>query len=138
MIYLGQAGATAWPSGKQSTTTLRLRVDGQHLNGLIGNTTFRVALAAILFDRLKLRGAGPRKLTAASEKRLTDWMNDHLMVSSRARPDRRSLGELEHALLCKLDPPFNIVGMPESEIRTALKKKRIAMLRRLARLSVRP
>lgn len=140
LIYLGQAGATSRRSGKRSNTTLRLRIDRQHLNGAIGNTTFRVALAATLYSNLNLRGAAPRKLTDASEKRLTEWMNDHLMVSSRACPDRKKLGELEHALLMlkSLSPPLNIVGMPKSDVRTALMKKRIAMLQRLGRLAERP
>lgn len=45
-IYAGQTGATKWPSGKAGKATLRSRIGGNHLNGRIRGSTFRLTLAA--------------------------------------------------------------------------------------------
>jgi hypothetical protein len=47
LIYAGQAGATRWPSGKQSGSTLWGRITGMHLAGAAEFSTFRRTLAAI-------------------------------------------------------------------------------------------
>lgn len=48
LIYAGLAGATRWPSGKQSNNTLWLRITTMHLAGNHEFSTFRRTLGAIL------------------------------------------------------------------------------------------
>jgi len=48
-IYLGQAGATKWPSGRANTDTLGDRIARTHLTGKVRSSTVRLTLAAILF-----------------------------------------------------------------------------------------
>jgi len=56
LIYAGQAGATRWPSGKRSASTLWNRVVSMHLPGAAEFSTFRRTLAAILRSVLGLHG----------------------------------------------------------------------------------
>ena len=62
LIYAGQAGATAWPSGKRTNVTLLRRIRDDHLGGNIRFSTFRRTLAATLRDALDLRVIGPSRL----------------------------------------------------------------------------
>jgi hypothetical protein len=48
LIYAGEAGATRWPSGRQSASTLWSRITGMHLGSAAEFSTFRRTLAAIL------------------------------------------------------------------------------------------
>ncbi len=58
LIYAGLAGATDWPSGKPSNTTLWSRVRGMHARGNIRNSPFRQTLAAVLVMQLELEVVG--------------------------------------------------------------------------------
>lgn len=117
-IYAGQTGATKWPSGKAGSMTLAKRIGRNHLAGRIDGSTFRLTLASILGDQLKLVAVDARHLDRPSEQRLTDWMRTHLEVAVHpfATPD--SLGDLERHVLSKLDPPLNLDGQPPSTVRT--------------------
>lgn len=118
VIYAGEAGATRWPSGKQSTSTLWLRLIGMHLGSRAEFSTFRRTLAAILRT--------PIRLVGEDDARLDAWMGQHLRVAVWPAPDPDTLKEVEAAVLADLDPPLNIVGMPVNPLRTRLKELRIA------------
>ncbi len=122
-IYAGQTGATKWPSGKTGRATLRSRIGGNHLNGRIRGSTFRLTLASALSGPLGLISES-RKLSNASERRLSNWMRDHLQVAVHPFPDRDALGDLEDHVLAKLDPPLNLDGMRATPLREALSRKR--------------
>jgi hypothetical protein len=53
-VYLGQAGATRWPSGRVNKDTLGDRIARTHLTGKIRSSTIRLTLAGILFAQLEL------------------------------------------------------------------------------------
>jgi hypothetical protein len=97
----------------------------RHLAGQIAGSTFRLTLALILGDQLKLVVIDARHLDRGSEQRLTDWMRTHLEVAVHpvAKPD--SLGDLEGRVLSELGPSLNLDGQPPSTVRT-----RVASLRR--------
>ncbi|UTH47600.1 hypothetical protein KBW81_12885 [Loktanella salsilacus] len=114
LVYAGQAGATRWPSGKIVTQTLKGRVEGNHIRGVRRSSTFRRTLDAII--------------AFESERHLTQWMQKHLSVAMFSHDDRSSLMSLEESVLAKLDPPFNLKGVPSTPIRTEL-----ALRRKLAR-----
>jgi len=101
LIYAGLAGATHWPSGKPSKTTLWSRVRGMHLRGNIRSSTFRQTLAAVLVAPLQLDVVGPNRVSRASEEDLSTWMAAHLRVTAGPYPDRETLGAMEQAILAR-------------------------------------
>lgn len=117
LIYAGQAGATRWPSGRRSGSTLRERIVGMHLQGNIEFSTFRRTLWAIL--------RAPLAFDESSEAGLSEWMAEHLQLVAVPVPDADGLVELEAGVLQRLDPPLNLAGRRETEVR-----RRISALRR--------
>ena len=53
-LYVGQAGATRWPSGRKSTVTLKRRIRSNHLCGNLSSSTFRRTISALLRQPLIL------------------------------------------------------------------------------------
>jgi hypothetical protein len=125
-IYAGQTGATKWPSGTTGGATLASRIGRNHLRGRMRGSTFRLTLAAALADTIGLVKES-RSLDSASERRLSAWMSEHLLVAVHPFPERDALGDLEDHVLAKLDPPLNLEGMPPTPIREALSRKRRAL-----------
>jgi len=120
LIYAGQAGATSTRSAKESTATLLSRIQGNHLRGNVGSSTFRQTLTAILRESLALQLAAPKKLTPASNKAVSDWMRAHMSVVTVACGDRSKLRTLEKQVLDLLEPPLNLEGMKVTEVRRQL------------------
>jgi hypothetical protein len=115
LIYLGQAGATRWPSGRRSANTLRGRLIGRHRDGSVNFSTFRRTLAA----SLSLATAG-----RVDEGALTDWMRLHLAVAWHGSEDADGLATVEDDVLAQLDPVLNLRGMQGTEVRLELKRRR--------------
>lgn len=125
-IYVGQAGATKWPSGRANEDTLRDRVGRTHLAGKVRSSALRLALAALLLDRLGLVVQAAVLLQASSEEALSDWMRAHLSVAVHVHDDRDTLAGLEQAVVQRLDPPLNLDGhLPATSVR-----QRVADLRK--------
>ena len=118
LVYAGQAGAGF------STATLTSRIRGHHLGGGITSSTFRMTLAALLARRLHLVDVGGRRLDGDGELRLTAWMRDHLSITAVATGSRAELSRLEDEVLARLDPPFNLAGMPSTSLRLTLSARR--------------
>jgi len=119
-IYAGQTGATKWPSAKTGAMTLGKRIAGNHLNGRIRGSTFRLTLAAILASPERLTSAGPGQLDPDAEQRLSQWMRTHLDVAIHPFRERDALGDLEMHVLDHLDPPLNLEKRPVTAIRLRL------------------
>ena len=130
LLYVGQAGATSWPSGKKSKTTIGSRVR-LHIRARVQESTFRATLAAVLREPLSLTLIAPRLLDAQSESRLTAWIADNLCVAICAYPDRDSLESIERAVLLELDPPLNLENVPVTPIRSHLTSLRSLIYRGL-------
>lgn len=126
-IYAGQAGATKWPSGARGSATLASRVGGNHLRGKVRNSTFRLTLAAALVEPLDLELIGSKKLSSASERRLSEWIGERLEVAVHPFGNRNSLADLEKRVLAELDPPLNLSGRVSTPLRNALSRKREAI-----------
>lgn len=124
LVYAGLAGATRWPSGKPSQNTLWLRITTMHLGGNHEFSTFRRTLGAIL--------ASADDSTRVDEKRLTQWINDHMRVVTAPYDDRDTLGRIEKGVLETLDPPLNLQGMGRTSLRRRLRNLRVAMTRGVA------
>jgi hypothetical protein len=127
LTYVGQAGATQWPSGTRRDTTLRTRIAEMHLGKKISFSTLRFTLAACLRQELGLQVAGAKMLTVASEDRLTAWMMIHLEVAAFGYDHVDALDELEQKVLDTIDPPMNLKHRPTSEVRERLRALRSAL-----------
>ena len=114
LIYAGQAGAGT------SHATLESRIRGNHLDGDIYGSTFRLTLAAALRGRLALEPMGGGHMSQDGEARLTRWMREHLKVSVVPYPDRAELDTFETAVLGRLDPPLNLAKRPPTPVRREL------------------
>jgi hypothetical protein len=128
-IYAGQTGATKWPSGTTGHATLASRIGVNHLRGRVRASTFRLTLASCLIAPLELERTGRRRLADESEHRLSAWIADHLEVAVHPFDDRDSLSHLEHGVLAELDPPLNLEGMPQTQVRSALSQLRAHLAR---------
>ena len=129
-IYIGQAGATKWPSGRTNADTLGDRIARTHLTGKVRSSTVRLTLAAILFAQLELVVQASALLQASAEQELSDWMRAHLLVAVHPHDDRDTLSGLEQAVVQRLAPPLNIEGhLPATSLRQSV----AALRRRISR-----
>ena len=113
LIYAGLAGATRWPSGTRSNSSLWLRIAKMHLAGSHEFSTFRRTLGAVI--------ASANGSTNVNEQELSEWMQEHLKVVAVPFDDRDELGRLEKRVLTALDPPLNLQGMSSNPLRKRLK-----------------
>ena len=117
-IYVGQAGATKWPSGRASDETLGSRIGRVHLAGKVRSSVLRLTLASILLGQLDLTVQAAMLLQASSEQALGEWMRAHLLVALHPHDDRDSLAGLEQAVVQRLDPPLNLEAyLPATSVR---------------------
>jgi hypothetical protein len=58
------------------------------------------------------------------EFRYAAWMRQHLRVSIVPYDDRDNLASLEHAVLARLAPPLNLMGMSPTAMRAKLRELR--------------
>jgi len=130
LIYAGQAGATSTRSHTERRATLASRIGSNHLRGNISSSTFRKTLSACLFEALELHLRRSGSLDRESNNVVSLWMREHLRLSVVPYPDRASLASSEHAVLERLDPPLNLMGMPPTPTRLRLSELR-ARLQRL-------
>src|SRR3954470_18321824 len=108
---------------------------GTHFTtGKTGSSTVRRSLAALLADNLGLvavprnlvkpDGSANFGLNAPSEKRLSAWMEERLLLSTWTRPEGIILDEIETAVVHRLRPPLNLdkVGEPRRRLREARRR----------------
>lgn len=124
LVYAGQAGATRWPSGTRSKATLGSRIRGNHIGGNASSSTFRLTLAALLLEPLDLVVAKSGHLQREDNRRVSDWIKEHLRVTIVAYDDLYLLEQVEKAVLALLDPPLNLDGRPKTASRTLLSNLR--------------
>jgi GIY-YIG catalytic domain-containing protein len=130
LLYVGIS-----PVRESSRQTVRSRVIGNHLNGNVGSSTFRFALAALLVDTLKLRPflRGSKVALGASENaRLSAWQREHLLLtwSTRQRP-----WEIEGEVIAHLGPPLNSAGNAAHDFYERVREARAELRLRAAERS---
>jgi len=84
LLYVGIA-----PSRSTSKATLRSRVLGQHLGGNVGSSTFRLSLAALLWEGegwVPERAGSRAQLSRADNGSLSAWQERHLALSWAEHP----------------------------------------------------
>lgn len=130
LLYVGQAGATQWPSGKRSQATLASRIGQQHIHGNARSSTFRLTISVLLLNRLGLVPANGGKLDPRSNALVSGWIAKHLRVVIAPFDDRDRLGAVEAEVVAQLDPPLNLGHCLPSEARTRLTALRRSLPRR--------
>ena len=104
-IYVGIA-----PSRPGSKQTLRGRVCGNHLRGNISGSTFRLSLAALLWqqENWTLTRRGNRALlTPSANEALSSWQRRHLRVTWAVR---RNPWEIEAQVIKTMSPWLNLAA----------------------------
>ena len=119
-LYAGQAGAASSITSKPSGATLRSRIRGNHIRGNTRASTFRRTFAALLWDDLLLSCKRPRTLDSESNRRLTEWIVEHMRVATCPIADRVGLGVIEIEVLHLLNPPLNLKHVPRTPARARL------------------
>ena len=115
LVYVGQTGATRWPSGLPSDATLLSRIKSQHLRGRRSGSTLRRTFGAVLdvaFQR------------SVERDELSQWMADHLRVVPLLVEDADSLGDLERTVVQALEPALNLDHVGLTPVRATLKRLR--------------
>jgi hypothetical protein len=103
LVYVGIG-----PNSATSNETLRDRLVGKHVEGNTGSSTLRLSLASHLMHEL---GLSPRArvtkvvLDRGDNKRLTEWMEEHLRVLWVAHP---TPWDVEVGVIRGMRPPLNI------------------------------
>lgn len=124
LLYVGQAGATKWPSGKRSNANLGSRIGQQHIRGNARSSTVRLTISVILLAELDLQQAPGGRLTPDSNRVVSNWIAAHLRVAIVPFEDRDRLAVVEAAVVARLDPPLNLGHCTSSAIRARLTELR--------------
>lgn len=78
----------------------------------------------MLLVPLQLRLSGKDRLEEASNRSVSMWMRRHLAVVTVQVEQRSALAEIEGAVLARLDPPLNLMGMAPTPFRIHLRELR--------------
>ncbi|AWB92653.1 hypothetical protein C3E78_10820 [Aeromicrobium chenweiae] len=116
LIFVGQVGGSGRLPAAEPVTTLREHIDRVQLHGLARASTFRMNLATVLRGHLRM--------ATLDDEVMTDWMLEHLSVSSWVGEDRAELRDLERQVIRELEPPLNVDRVPFTEYRTRLGQMR--------------
>jgi hypothetical protein len=119
LIFVGQVGGSSWQALADPVLNLRDHVERIQLHGRVRASTFRMTLATVLRDHLRM--------TSLEDPVLTSWMLEHLSVSAWPSESFGALRELEQVVVGELDPPLNVDHLPASEYRTRLSQMRSAL-----------
>jgi hypothetical protein len=114
---------------------------GTHFTaGKTGSSTVRRGLAALLADELALvpvprnlakpDGSANFALNAASEARLSSWMEERLSLATWVKSADGTLDEIETLIVRRLRPPLNLDKVGESRERLRHARKRMADISR--------
>ncbi len=123
-LYVDQAGSSSRRTHVASGATLGSAVARTHLRGSTVASSFRRSVAALLWHELDLCCDAPKRLTPASNARLTAWMLEHLRVATVAVDDRSSLWLIGQYVGHCLDPPLNLDGYENDPVRRHIRELR--------------
>jgi len=103
LLYIGIA-----PSRVTSRATLRSRLLRQHIGGNVGSSTFRLGLAALLWETNgwvpRLSASGRPALSDRDNQQLSEWQQVHLQVSWATVGEPWSI---EALAVASMAPPMN-------------------------------
>lgn len=119
VLFVGQAGGAGPSTGIEPVRSLRDQVDAVQLRGRARASTFRMAMATILQEHLRL--------TSLDDPRLFDWMVEHLSIAVWPSDDVDELRELAQLVIAEIGPPLNIEDLSAAEYRSRLNEMRGAL-----------
>lgn len=119
LLFVGQAGGAGPHLGVEPVLGLRDQVEVIQLRGRARASTFRMTLATVLQEHLRM--------TSWDDPRLTEWMLEHLTVSVWPTSDVEGLRKLEQLVIAEVNPPLNVDHVPAVEYRTRLSQMRGAL-----------
>ncbi|MGV9889776.1 GIY-YIG nuclease family protein [Streptomyces sp. NPDC003395] len=108
LLFLGKA------------TRLRSRITSNHLRRS-GSSTLRRTLVGLLMPTEGYRTVWTDRVVLVPEKRLTEWMHEHLALTWVEHPEPLSV---EGELLSRLWPPLNADGAGQNAALTAVREAR--------------
>lgn len=116
LVFVGEVGGSSWHSLVDPVLNLRDHIDRVQLHGRTRASTFRMTLATVLGDHLGM--------TSLEDPRLTQWMIEHLSITSWVVEDGDNLRELARVVVHELDPPLNVDHLAATEYRARLQQMR--------------
>lgn len=119
LVFVGQVGGSTAYSLVDPVLNLHDHIDRVQLHGRTRASTFRMTLATVLGAHLGM--------TSLEDRRLTEWMVEHLSVTTWEAPDGSGLRELAQVVISELDPPLNVDRLPATEYRARLQQMRGAL-----------
>lgn len=128
-LYAGQAGATRVPDDHRAVETLASRISSRHLTGTPSSSGFRRNVTALLLEPLHLRVDGDGRVCDDDNAMVSQWIGEHLEITTFPVSDRDQLAALETAAVTSLDPPLNVDHMRPSAVRSRLTILRAALAR---------
>jgi hypothetical protein len=123
-LYVDQAGSSCRRTHVASGATLGSAIARTHLRGSTASSSFRRSVAALLWDDLDLCCDAPKRLTPASNARLTAWMLEHVRVATVVVDDWSSLWLIAEYIGHCLDPPLNLDGYEHDPVRRRIRELR--------------
>lgn len=105
LFYVGIA-----PGRAESSATLASRVGGQHIGGNTGSSTFRLSLAALLFEDegwQPLRRKKKVVLSAVDNRALREWQQENAGLCW-CLVDEPWAGSMERDVIAEMKPPLNL------------------------------
>ncbi len=116
LVFVGEVGGSTWHALVDPVLNLRDHLDRVQLNGRTRASTFRMTLATVLGEHLGM--------TSIEDPRLTDWMLEHLSITTWGVDDGNGLRELARVVIDELDPPLNVDHLASTEYRARLQQMR--------------
>lgn len=120
LIYVGEAGHIG------SSRSLGARL-GDHADGLVGESTLRLSIAAAMRDHLGIRIEGRKKLSDESEQLVSNFIGQHLTATPVAVANDRTRSCLVPWLITRLDPALNLKYAERTRERRRLSEARKAI-----------
>lgn len=105
LLYIGIA-----PVRATSGQAIRSRVVGNHIRGNTGASTFRLSLAALLFEDREWQPLRKKKkvvLSSADNSALRTWQEENLALTWAECPEPWTI---EDSVISEMGPPMNLAG----------------------------
>lgn len=118
VVFVGVVGGSHWHSMVDPVLNLRDHIDRVQLHGRTRASTFRMTLATVLREHLGM--------TTLEDRKLTEWMLEHLSVVVWTSDDVDSLHRVLQVVVGEIAPPLNVDQLPATEYRARLQQMRAA------------
>lgn len=119
LVFVGQVGGSSWQSSADPVRNLRDHIEQVQLRGQSRASTFRMVLATVLREYLGM--------TSVEDPRLTQWMCQHLSVSTWVSEKVGSLQAMEELVVTELNPVLNVDHLAATQYRARLNQMRSSL-----------